>query len=372
LYVVAGGILVDVRARATPLNNTLLLAAGAILANIVGTTGASMLLIRPFMSMNSSDRDQRLRPYHILFFIFIVSNCGGCLTPIGDPPLYLGYLKGVPFSWTLTHLWPMWLLVNSTLLAVFFLLDTRAARRDPPASIIHGDAPRRGMRIAGAWGVASLVLIVACVFVDPLLKQQWGIQHLPIGAALQILIAAAAYFLTPRHIHAANQFTFAPAKEVGILFAGIFATMMPALAYLDQHAPALGLTTPTQFYFATGVLSAALDNAPTYLSFLQIASSVLGLQLTPADLDRLIHDSFLVIHPDGSRSDFVGQVMLEAISLGAVFFGAATYIGNGPNFMVKAIAEGRGVKMPSFLGYLLFAAAVLGPVLALNWLVFIR
>jgi Na+/H+ antiporter NhaD/arsenite permease-like protein len=255
---------------------------------------------------------------------------------------------------------------------VFFAIDSAAARKNPPALLAGSDAAKRGMHIAGASGIVCLLLIVACVFVDPLLKRQWGIEHLPVGATLQILLAAAAYALASKHVHQVNRFTFGPVKEVGLLFAGIFATMMPALAFLDQRAPSLGLTSPTQFYFATGLLSAALDNAPTYLSFLQIATSVLGFDLTPADVHRLIDGSFVIVDAAGGRSDISGQVMLEAISLGAVFFGAVTYIGNGPNFMVKAVAEGRGLKMPSFFGYLLFALAILGPILVLNWLVFIR
>ncbi len=372
LYVAAGGVLVDLRVRPTPAANTAILAVGAVLANIVGTTGASMLLIRPFMRINSDARGSRIRPFHIIFFIFIVSNCGGCLTPIGDPPLYLGYLKGVPFSWTFLHLWPMWLLVNGSLLGIFFAIDTAAARTRPALPSEH--AGHRRLRVIGLGGILVLLLIVACVFIDPLFKQ-WGwsaVAHLPIGATLQLVLAGAAYFLAPRHVHQANHFTFGPVKEVGLLFAGIFATMMPALAYLDQHAPSLGLTSPTQFYFATGLLSAGLDNAPTYLSFLQIAAGVLGLDLNPADLHRLIEDSFVIVQSGGRRVDFVGQVMLEAIALGAVFFGALTYIGNGPNFMVKAIAEGRGLRMPSFFGYAFVAAGALGPVLLLTWIIFIR
>ncbi len=388
LYVAAGGLLVDLRLRATPLNNTLILALGAVLANLIGTTGASVVLIRPFMRINSPQHaggnpphgPGRLHPLQLVFFIFIVSNCGGCLTPIGDPPLYLGYLKGVPFMWTLEHMWPMWLLVNGVLLTAFFGVDTWLARRSPPAELTPADAAHGPLRVMGWSSIVCLTLIVAGVFIDPLLKTVmggWGPSLLPVGATFQVLVAIGAYFWASPRIHRLNEFSFGPVKEVGLLFAGIFATMAPALAFLDQHAPALGLENPTQFYFATGGLSAVLDNAPTYLSFLQIAFSVLGLQVNPADIARFIDSTYAVSHPAlggaaGRAYSFSGQAMLEGISLGAVFFGAMTYIGNGPNFMVKAIAEARGVKMPSFFGYVGWAAVFLAPVLVVNWWVFVR
>ncbi|MGD9688763.1 MAG: sodium:proton antiporter [Phycisphaerales bacterium] len=377
LYVVSGGILVDVRARGTPTVNTAILAAGAVIANLVGTTGASMLLIRPFLRINSPEHGGRLRPLHVVFFIFIVSNCGGCLTPIGDPPLYLGFLKGVPFQWTLFNLWPMWLLVNGILLAVFFVLDSLSARRSPTGAMTQPDQAKAGVTVIGASGMICLALIVACVFIDPLLKKFFGIEHIPIGASCQLLVAVLAYVIAPRHIHRANAFNFAPVKEVGLLFVGIFATMAPALAYLDQRASSLGLESPTQFYFATGLLSACLDNAPTYLSFLQIAFSTLGLSLTPDEIARFLEGTFILAHPESAAGpasgiSFVGAKLLSGISQGAVFFGAMTYIGNGPNFMVKAIAEGSGLRMPSFFGYLALSCLILGPVLVVNWFVFVR
>lgn len=392
LYVVSGGILVDIRVRGTPLRNAAILLVGAVIANFVGTTGASMLLIRPFMRINSPEHGGRgVHPLHIVFFIFIVSNCGGCLTPIGDPPLYLGYLKGVPFFWTTVHMWPMWLFVNAVLLAMFVAVDTwlrtrgslsdragqSAVAADQPG-LAGADLVKPAVRVIGGSGLVCLVLIVGCVFIDPLLKKYAGIEHIPIGAACQIAVAIAAYFLAPRHVHQANHFNFDPVKEVGLLFAGIFVAMAPALAYLDQNASSLGLVTPTQFYFATGVLSAGLDNAPTYLSFLQIAFSTLGITLTQEELLRFIDGGFTLTRvATGEVISFDGRVMLEAISQGAVFFGAMTYIGNGPNFMVKAIAEsaggpGRGVKMPSFFGYVILAVVFLGPVLLANWWIFIR
>lgn len=381
LFVASGGILVDIRGRGTPFRNTLLLAFGAIIANLVGTTGASVLLIRPFLRLNRG----RLRPIHVVFFIFIVSNCGGCLTPIGDPPLYLGFLKGVPFSWTLNHLWPMWLFVNGTLLCMYFLIDLRiplAPDQNPHDPYVA--APRdRPPVLSGLPALICLVLLVASVFIDPMLKTAFGgrLAGLPIGPTVQIILAALAYFLARPSILHANQFTFAPVKEVGFLFIGIFLTMAPALGYLQAHASEVGLESPTQFYFGTGGLSAFLDNAPTYLSFLQVALGILHLPLNAEGVQIFISSTFDVLHQNDPAATvhFHGQVLLEAISLGAVFFGAMTYIGNGPNFMVKSIVDqahagtgGLGVKMPSFLGYLMYAVIILLPVLVLNWFIFIR
>lgn len=359
LFIVSGGIHIRIGARGRPLANTLVLALGAVLANFVGTTGASMLLIRPFMRMNEG----RLRPIHIVFFIFIVSNCGGALTPIGDPPLYLGYLKGVPFAWTLTRLWSDWLLVIGLLLAMFAVIDTAIGgrkdqtgeRRDPyPA----GDRARsKGppvVQISGRPGLICLALMIAGVFIDPVLKTGAGIEGYPIGATFQIIVAAIAWKLARRDILESNAFTFFPVKEVGILFAGIFATMAPALGYLSAHGAELGISGSTTYFFATGSLSAVLDNAPTYLNFLQISFG-------SAEINASSLRTFLADHEN--------ERILHAISTGAVFFGAMTYIGNGPNFMVKAIAESAGVKMPSFFGYLGLALVTLLPILIVNWYV---
>jgi Na+/H+ antiporter NhaD/arsenite permease-like protein len=361
LFVVSGGIHIEFRGHATPLVNTALLALGSVLANIVGTTGASMLLIRPFMRINRG----RLRPTHVVFFIFIISNCAGCLTPIGDPPLYLGYLSGVPFLWTLTHMWQEWAFVIALLLAVFFAFDVFGGRAPisalppaPPPDHPHRPvAPRLGLKVRGRSGMIFLALIIGGVFIDPLLKHYLGIEGIPVGATFQIAMAIAAWLLAPRQIHAENAFTFGPAQEVALLFAGIFLTMAPALGYLSAHGPSLGPHAPTSFYFGTGLLSAVLDNAPTYLNFLQIAFG--PTEITPDNVGAFL------AKPGGALT-------LKAISTGAVFFGAMTYIGNGPNFMVKAIAESAGVRMPSFFGYLLRAVVLLLPVLVAHWLLFIR
>lgn len=358
LYVVSGGVLVDVKTSGGPVANTVLLAFGAVIANVVGTTGASMLLIRPFMRINQG----RLRPIHIVMFIFIVSNCGGCLTPIGDPPLYLGFLKGVPFFWTLEHLWLNWAVVVGLLLAMFFVLDSRIPSATPaePVALDKVKSPGFPVRIAGSVGIFCLGLMILGVFIDPMLKSAGvtALEGIPVGATFQIAVATAAYFLAPKHIHEANEFNFFPVKEVGLLFCGIFATMAPALGYLSTHGEGLksvGLNGPTGFYFGTGSLSGVLDNAPTYLNFLQIS-------FAPSAVNAETVQTFL--------ADPAGVSILAAISTGAVFFGAMTYIGNGPNFMVKAIAETSGVRMPSFFGYLARACVLLLPLLVLHWLIF--
>jgi len=381
LFVASGGILIDVRGRPSPALNTALLGFGAVIANIVGTTGASVLLIRPFMRLNRG----RLRPIHVILFIFIVSNCGGCLTPIGDPPLYLGFLRGVDFFWTLRHLWPMWLTCVGLVLAIFFIIDSRIgpAPRDPAHDLVlnGGETPapagsdaseRFSISVRGVTAMVALALIVAGVFIDPILGPRLGLAGVPIGPTFQILVAATAWRLAPREIHDANSFNFHPVKEVGFLFIGIFLTMAPALAYLQAHGAELGLRTPTQYYFATGSLSACLDNAPTYLNFLQAAFGMLHLPLDPEGIERFTQATYLITSP-GAEAGFSlhGGTLLAAISLAAVFFGAMTYIGNGPNFMVKAIAESAGLKMPSFFGYLVLALAILLPVLVLVWAVFL-
>ncbi|CAG1010563.1 hypothetical protein PHYC_03880 [Phycisphaerales bacterium] len=358
LYVVSGGVLIEVKGRAGPLYNCLIMLVGAVLANVVGTTGASMLLIRPFMRANQG----RLHFLHVVMFIFIVSNCGGCLTPIGDPPLYLGYIKGVPFLWTLTHLWRDWAFTVGVLLAIFYALDTviesrvTAQRRSAGKPDLPEAAWFPRVSIRGGAGLLCLALMIGGVFLDPLLARFFhGLPHLPYGATFQIAIAAIAYARAPREILERNDFSFFPVKEVGLLFIGIFLTMIPALGYLAANGAKLGLDSPTAFYFGTGTLSAVLDNAPTYLNFLQVA--------VPGELNRESVEAMLAA-ADGH--------ILAAISTGAVFFGAMTYIGNGPNFMVRTIAESAEVKMPSFFGFAMWAVVLLLPVLVAQWWLFVR
>ncbi len=355
LYVVAGGIHLKVKGEGTPLANVVFLALGAVLTNVIGTTGASMLLIRPWIRVNK----YRLSAFHIVFFIFIVANCGGALTPIGDPPLFLGYLRGVPFFWLLGHALPPWAFVNGLILAVFYGFDRHSFSKVAPPVRQHAAQEHEVWRLDGAGNVLFLLAVIAGVF----LPEKYFLREIVMLGA-----AAASYRLTAPQVHAENHFSFAPIKEVAWLFLGIFLTMMPALGYLEGHGREAGLTKPAQYYYATGALSAVLDNAPTYLNFLKLAE-VTFVTETPEELAA----------GSGDYDQRAVRQLLEtapsfvvAISLGAVFFGAMTYIGNGPNFMVKSIAESAGVKMPTFFGFVLkYSLPVLLPILALTAWVFV-
>ena len=336
LFVVSGGILATGDLEATPRTNTAFLAVGSILASLIGTTGASVLLIRPLLSTN---QERKNVAHTVVFFIFIVSNTGGCLTPLGDPPLFLGYLRGVPFTWTL-RLLPHWLVVNGLLLAVYFLWDRRAHAREPVGAVVRDRAVLQPIRIRGKRNFVLLLAVIASVAGLPS----------PYREAVMLAVSAVSLAATPRDVHEANRFTFHAIAEVAALFAGIFLTMLPALQILHARGATLGLTTPRQFFWASGLLSSFLDNAPTYLTFLAVAQS---LRL-PAEVVGVTHE------------------VLAAISAGSVFMGANTYIGNGPNFMVRAIAEERGVPMPSFGGYMLYSGAVLIPCFVLVTFVFFR
>ncbi len=350
LFVVAGGIHITVKGEATPLVNCSFLLTGAILANFLGTTGASMILIRPWIRMNK----YRLTAFHIVFFIFIVSNIGGALTPIGDPPLFLGYLKGVPFLWVLQQIWVIWLLAIGILLAVFFFLDTRNFKRAPAEIRAKETGKEEEWRFTGTHNIFFLLMIIAAVFINnpPFLRE-----------ALMILAAVLSYKTTPKPVHESNDFNFAPIKEVAILFFGIFATMIPALAWLEHNAAKIGIQSAGQFYWGSGCLSAVLDNAPTYLNFL---SAALGLFVPPEILAQNGDHAVSVLlstHPNYVR----------AISVGSVFFGAMTYIGNGPNFLVKSIAEQFKAKTPTFFGYVAgYSLPVLLPVFVLVWFLFFK
>jgi len=339
LYVVSGGIHIGVKGQATPFANVIFLFIGAVIANILGTTGAAMLLIRPWIRMNK----YRVTAHHIVFFIFIVANVGGCLTPIGDPPLFLGYLKGVPFWWVAEHCWPMWAVGIGLLLVIFYVVDKRNFNRASPA-VREKETAKETWQFDGLPNLFFLAIILGAVFVKVVFVRE----------ALMIAAAIGSYFTTKKTVHAANHFDFHPIVEVAILFAGIFATMMPALDWLNHSAPRLlgEHPAPGVFYWGTGVLSSALDNAPTYLGFLSALFGVSGTE----DIHELLGQQHL-------------QIL--AISVGAVFFGAATYIGNGPNFMVKAIADQQKVATPSFFGFIgRFTMPFLLPVLVFVWLLF--
>ena len=336
LYVISGGILMRGDLPATPLVNSAFLATGALLASFVGTTGGSMLLIRALLQTNR----ERTRVRHtVIFFIFLVSNIGGMLTPLGDPPLFLGYLLGVPFTWTF-RLWPHWLLMSGVLLVTYFVWDTILYTREPLAAIRRDRAQFEPLRIHGALnalGLAGVVLAVA------FLGAPWR-------EAVMVALAAVSLWRTPREIRRANRFTSYPIVEVAVLFFGIFLTMIPALELLRLRGGELGVHAPWHFFWATGLLSSFLDNAPTYLTFLALGQG-LGLAREVVDVPHTI---------------------LVAISVGAVAMGANSYIGNAPNFMVKSIAEEQGVKMPSFAGYMLYSGLILLPLFAAVTVVFFR
>lgn len=396
LFVVSGGIHIKVKGEATPLVNVVFLLIGALIANVLGTTGASMLLIRPWLRLNK----YRLTAHHVVFFIFIVSNVGGCLTPVGDPPLFLGYLKGVPFWWVAEQCWPMWAVGVGFLVATFYVVDYRNYLRAPKAVRERLAEPADHWRFEGLANLIFLAVILGSVFINhpPFLRE-----GLMLGAAL------GSYFTTRKAVHASNEFNFHPIQEVAILFVGIFATMMPALDWLQLNSSRLGTPTPALFYWGSGTLSSVLDNAPTYLSFL---SAIFGALIDPETVKQVqqfiqtsgatpaaitgphaeaIHQTLAALRTfnaadlaSGSVSAnqieiafLLGNVQyqkyLVAISVGSVFFGANTYIGNGPNFMVKAIAEQSHAHTPTFLGFVFkYTLVYMTPMLLLVWWVFFR
>ena len=346
LFVVSGGIHINVKGEATPLVNSVFLFIAAVLANFLGTTGASMVFIRPWLRMNK----YRLTTYHVVFFIFIVSNVGGALTPIGDPPLFLGYLKGVPFFWVLEHVWPIWLISMSALIIIFFVLDTLNFKRAPLA-VRQKETAHEEWKFQGGHNTIFLAMIIGAVFVNnpPFLRE-----------GLMVLAAVLSYKTTPKAVHESNDFNFGPIKEVAILFVGIFATMIPALEWLEKYASQIGIHSPGQFYWGSGVLSSVLDNAPTYLNLLSAAVGLFGSgnHAGPEAVRELLTD----------HSQYI-----RAISVGSVFFGAVTYIGNGPNFLVKSIADQSKAKTPTFFGYFFkYSLPILIPLFAVVWGLFFR
>jgi len=334
LYVITGGILLRGDLEATPLTNAAFLGGGALLASLIGTTGASMLLIRPLLQTN---RERRRVTHTVVFFIFLVSNVGGMLTPLGDPPLFLGYLRGVPFAWTFRLTLP-WLLMVATLLVVYVVSDARAYAHESLAALARDRRQVEPLRVAGGLNAAWLGGVVLSV----------AFLRAPAREIAIVALAALSLWRTPRGVRSANRFTWAPIAEVAVLFLGLFLTMMPALEILRHHGGALGVREPWQFFWAAGILSSFLDNAPTYLIFLALGQGLGG--------------------PDEVVG--VSHAILTAISVGAVAMGANTYIGNAPNFMVKSIAEHARVPMPGFFGYMLYSGVVLLPLFAIVTLVF--
>jgi Na+/H+ antiporter NhaD/arsenite permease-like protein len=342
LYVVAGGIHISGNPRGTPMVNTGFLAVGAVAASLIGTTGASMLLIRPLLDAN---REREHKTHIVVFFILIVSNTGGLLTPLGDPPLYLGYLNGVPFFFTL-RFWSAWLLAQVFLLSAFFLLDSRVIRRESAVDLARDRIEQSPLRLDGSMNILlALAIIVVSAAGTPA----------PWRELLFALLIGLSLWITPERVRTANTFHYGPLREVALLFVGIFVTMVPAIEALAHVAPALPVDTTTGLFLLSGGLSSVLDNAPTYLIFANLAAERAGLG---GDLGMLAAQ-----YPH----------LLTAVSIGAVFMGANTYIGNGPNLLVKAVAESAGaarVRMPNFLAYAGMALAILTPVYVLViWLV---
>ena len=357
LYVISGGIVLRGDLAGRPRTNLIFLAIGAVLANLVGTTGASMILIRPVLRINS----ERKRTLHIpVFFIFSVSNLGGLLTPLGDPPLFLGFLKGVDFFWTMS-LWKEWLVANALVLGIFYVWDTIAYRRETAADIRTDFVRVHRLRIGGLMvnGPLLAMVIAGVLFQSEQVGQAAGralavgnlTLHRPWGEIVMLLATVLSLLLSPKHLYRENRFAWGPIVEVAVLFIGIFITMAPALALLREHGDKLGITEAWQYFWLTGGLSAFLDNAPTYVTFCTLAGG---------------GNDFGVL-ADGK------PLVLAAISCGAVFMGACSYIGNGPNFMVKAIAEEAGYAMPSFFGYIVrYSLPVLVPVFVVITFMFFR
>jgi len=349
LFVICGGIYIKGRLLGTPLVNVAILAIGCLLSNFIGTTGASMILVRPLIRANSN---RQHRMHIIIFLIFLVGNISGSLTPLADPPLYLGLLKGVPFFWTLKLL-PEWLFMCGILLLVFYVIDSYfyhrkeeiTANSEPTMIVIDG---KRNFIFLG--GILGAVLLYS------ILPISLGLWREIIQITIMLAMAGLSYRYTPNIVHIENEFSWLPIREVAILFAGIFACMIPALKLLEMQGSQLGLNEPWQFFWATGGLSGFLDNAPTYLTFLTIGQSV------SAGASNSIH----------LLNGTISESLLRAISLGAVYMGAMTYVGNGPNFMIRSIAAHQGIKMPSFFGYMVWSVVFLLPLFVAVTFIFIK
>ncbi len=357
LYTISGGIFLSGNLVATPWTNLAFLGSGALLANLIGTMGASMVLIRPLLRANS----ERVYARHtVVFFIFAVSNIGGMLTPLGDPPLFLGFLRGVPFFWTL-HLWPQWLVTMALTLGAYLVLETHQYRREPAVTHRWDVREYVPLRVHGWMNVLLLALVTVTVILsDPLVGLGRSIHFPFLREFILVVLTVVSLRYGPREPRRANRFYWAPMVEVALIFAGIFATMIPALALLRAHGAEIGVSQPWHYFWATGVLSAFLDNAPTYLAFTSLAQGQFGAVTVGALTSSQIVPGL----------GFSSAAVLAGISCGAVMMGALTYIGNAPNYAVRSIAERDGVAMPSFFGFMGYSVPVLIPIFAMVTLLF--
>lgn len=359
LFVTTGGIHLSGDIKARPAINTAFLGLGWLLASFMGTTGAAMLLIRPLLATNS----QRKYTVHtVLFFIALVANCGGLLTPLGDPPLFLLYLRGAEFTWFFSMIL-QWVFVGIILLVLYYIFDSYYYKKEDWTNLSADSREVQPIRITGTINFIYLLGIIASVaFINPGYIPQMGEEHAPMWLKLlrEIVLVSIIFlsmYTTKKKTREDNHFSWGPIIEVAVVFLGIFTTMIPAMMYLNNNAAELGLTKPWQFFYCSGALSSFLDNAPTAVAFHSLAQGL------PAEVLSTIGTENVAGIP---------EILLQAISMGAVFFGAMTYIGNGPNFMVKSIAEESGVKMPSFFGYMIkFSLIILLPVYILMQLLFI-
>ena len=359
LYTISGGIRVSGDIPAHPITNTVILTIGAVLANLIGTTGASMLLIRPLLQINS----ERHRTRHtVIFFIFIVSNVAGSLTPIGDPPLFLGYLRGVPFGWTFVKMWPVTLFAVGALLLIYLIWDTFAYAKETKKDIVADETQIVPMRFSGLHNLILLVGVVVCV-ATIIPHQRWmgtSLQAKPyVREFIMLLLAAIGYATTKAQIRKDNGFNFGAIAEVAALFLGIFVTMVALTEWLNNSS--FAVSKPWQYFWASGSLSSFLDNAPTYAVFFELGKHSTEMMHLPAR-------EILALH----GGDFISNVLLMAISAGSVFMGANSYIGNAPNFMVKRIADEAGVKMPTFFGYMAYSVGILVPLFIVITFIFFR
>ena len=370
LFTVAGGIHIAGAPEGTTKNNVIMLAIGTFLASFVGTTGAAMLLIRPVLRSNAW---RQHKTHIVVFFIFLVANIGGCLTPLGDPPLFLGYLRGVPFFWTAQHIWPLLLLNSVLLIALFALIDRHYVKKEGKEGQEKLELQIKAsehipFKIEGAHNFIFLAIIIFAVIIKGVIGTSYGDPHHVPGITfgeevhlgydwfvqvILILIAMALSLkFTSKKLREDNEFEWEPIAEVARLFIGIFITMIPALALLSANGDSLGVDTPLKFFWITGALSSFLDNSPTYVVFLTTAGA-LGATTGVA-----------------TTVGVVEEIILLAISAGAVFMGAITYIGNAPNFMVNNISQANGVKMPSFFGYMKWSVGILVPVFIIDTILF--